>query len=668
MTFRFSDLVRRGMWAGLLLGFIEAVETIVDGFLAAYGPGTHALFVMSCVLLMVGSGAILGAVCWGISLVIPRDVRERVPARVAWSVFIAGQLALVTFLYGFKLLPMWGIGVLPSGGLFNPVLPGTVGLIVVPIVVFVVASVGLYRWCRRQLHRFGLTLGVALLLYWQVSYGLYAMSRIAPADKLHALSLVMLLALVMLLVPFDTGGGEASAERGLSGWAVGLIAIGLVMAPVIHHVLGAYGSHTLRLLMHERTALSYRVLESLPATYSTDPLDGLSVAPCEGDGLEVGEQGEPGPERAAESVPTVRGLVFIMVDALRGDLIGARREAPDGTMVELTPNLNALAERSIWFENTYSTAAVTRLSAASMLTGRYSDVAEIGRDEDSIPTIASELARDGVRTVAVPVHPILESALGEFDLVDETLTSRPEHRFSRTARRTVDRVNHHLARLGEEDSFFVFAHFYDPHWYYVPNDRFYFGPTEHDRYHAEVASTDFWIGRLIEHIESSENGDDVAIVVVGDHGEEFWDHKYIQHVVRLYDESIRVPVIVQHPSLERSRRVTEVVSTVDVAPTILELFGLRPRVEMKGRALLADAVHERVATRPVHAAAPGKHAVIRGRYKLIVDTERGILELYDLDDDPGEHNNLADHRKELLGRLTCQYRRRADSRAFAAEF
>ncbi len=667
---RLGSFIWRGFWAGTLLGLVEGFETIIDGFLSLYDLSIHLQFLGVCTLLLAGTGAILGGLAWTVLRLLPHRYLERISEHAAWSVFVAAQLAWITFLYGFKLLPMSGVGVLPSGGLFNPIIPGTVGLILVPIVVFAVVSVGLYRWCRRPTYQFTAMLVAALLLYWQVSYALYGMSRIAPANVLHAFSLVALVALVALLVPGIDDVRRSRDNGDPPSLGRGAVLVMLVVAPIVHHALGTAGSYSLQLLAHERTALTYRALQWMPPTFSTTPMDELSGGSCADTALE--HKGERQHDDAIEgqqgALPAVRGVVFVMIDAFRADLIGARREDADGAEVELTPNLNRLSEHALWFDSVYSTAAVTRFSAASMLTGQYSDVKDIGRTEDPVPTIASPLDDADVRTIAVPVHPILRSAVGRFDVVDETLMELPDHRFAKTAPLSTERVMEQLGRIDSDERFFLFAHFYDPHWYYVPNDSFYFGPVEKDRYHAEVAFTDMWIGRLLERIEASAHGDDVAIVVVGDHGEEFWEHKYIQHVVRLYDESIRVPMLIDHPAADEPRRLSEPVSTVDVAPTLLELFGLAPDNDPAGRALLSHAQTETMPRRPIYAAAPDKHAVIHGPHKLIVNTDTGILELYNLERDPGETHNLADTDTETLQTMACHYRKHADSLAFEANF
>lgn len=632
-------LVTTGAIAGLLLGLTEAAETILDGFLAAYGLTTHITFAAACALLLAGTGAFIGLGLWALQRIVPRPIQDR--SHLIWSILMAGQLAWIAFLYAFKLFPLLGIAILPSAGLFNPVLPGTVGLIALTLATFAAGLWLLFRYAHTQIKRQLITLAATLLLYWQVSYALYAMSRIAPANALHALSLALLFLLVIsLLAHTQWTDTILVTEKTRKRTHLILITTLLVLAPATHHLIGTHGSHTLRLLLHERTALTYRTLQWLPKTYSTD-VSSAAATTCDT------PRDATRPEPPTPTKPA-RGVILIMVDALRADLIGATRNN-----TPLTPNLTALAEDSLSFERAYSTAAVTRESAASMLTGRHTTVADIGKASNQIPSIAHDLNQADVRTIAIPVHPLLNRAFADFDVLDDTISDRPDHRFARTSADTVDRTIHHLSELGDEERFFLFAHFYDPHWYYVPNDRFYFGPTERDRYHAEIAHTDHHIGRLLDRLAKSPHARNLAVIIVGDHGEEFWEHKYIQHVVRLYDESVRVPLIIHHPNTATPRRIKTPVSTTDVAPTILELLGLSSQADMTGRPLLQASRTGEFDEVPVYSTAPDKKAVVHGNHKLIVDTTTGVIELYDLDADPGEAENLADREAEKVGEMLC---------------
>jgi arylsulfatase A-like enzyme len=185
-------------------------------------------------------------------------------------------------------------------------------------------------------------------------------------------------------------------------------------------------------------------------------------------------------------------------------------------------------------------------------------------------------------------------------------------------------------------------------------------------YDEEIRFTDAGIGRLLDALEELGLDDDTLVVVTADHGEEFFGRGWLGHTRTLYEEVIRVPLIIRVPgNNERGRAVAAPVSLVSLAPTILDYLGVDA----------PDAGFQGPSLRPLIDGSPGedlppvrsevrfivlssenvlaekvayKHAVIDGRHKLIKDFREQSYELYDLERDPGERENLAASRPELL--------------------
>lgn len=170
-----------------------------------------------------------------------------------------------------------------------------------------------------------------------------------------------------------------------------------------------------------------------------------------------------------------------------------------------------------------------------------------------------------------------------------------------------------------------------------------------DRYDGAIRYVDDQIARVLEPLGPA----DVA-VVFSDHGEEFWDHKGFEHGHTLYEELLRVPLVIKAPGL-RPGRVAERVSLVDLVPTLLELLGVETDAQISGLSLVSlargelDAV-QRFAER-LHAFGRPLYGneqwgVLDGSEKW--STKAGREELYELATDPGEQDNLARERLDDL--------------------
>lgn len=184
-------------------------------------------------------------------------------------------------------------------------------------------------------------------------------------------------------------------------------------------------------------------------------------------------------------------------------------------------------------------------------------------------------------------------------------------------------------------------------------------------YLLEVESVDERVGYLLRALELSGRAERTLVVFTSDHGEGFGEHGDFLHGVSLYDEMVRVPMIVSGPGVAAGHRVATPVSHLDLAPTLADLMGIDGLGEVQGaslRDLLAGGDH--APPRPLYLSSPDRldrDAVVFGRHKLIADHDGGPrsdeadrLELYDLVADPGETINLAAELPEVLRDLEAR--------------
>jgi arylsulfatase A-like enzyme len=184
-------------------------------------------------------------------------------------------------------------------------------------------------------------------------------------------------------------------------------------------------------------------------------------------------------------------------------------------------------------------------------------------------------------------------------------------------------------------------------------------------YDGEVAAVDAELRQLFDELRQRRFLDNAIVVITADHGEEFLDHGRVSHGTSLYNETIRVPLLLQGTGIPSGRVVTENVSLVDVAPTLLDLAGLPPEPNFEGRSL-APLITPPSAPAGRRDRLPGdppgesrdilaelertdtkldfrRHtsSILRGSVKLLVNQPHATAETYDLAEDPRERTPLA---------------------------
>lgn len=393
-----------------------------------------------------------------------------------------------------------------------------------------------------------------------------------------------------------------------------------------------------------------------------------------------------------------RNVLLITLDTTRADHLSCY-----GRPGRATPNLDALAAEGSRFDLAISTASVTPVSHASILTGLDNHehglrviFAEGGyRLSERVETLATVLAARGFHTATVhsgfPVsrffgltrgYGVVDDLLAEMhEESDEPVLPRtgsvskdfvwdvPEHQ-----RRSDETTDLALERLAASP-FFMWVHYWDPHD--VARLPPGLGPDHPGAkvplgvqafYAEEVQYMDGEIGRLLAGLRARGLYDDTLVVVVADHGQGLLDHGWGGHRL-LYQEHIRVPLIVRVPGVEQEDVVPELVRTVDIFPTVLDYLGLEPPRPVSGRSLraliegrpdeprvaLADQINGydwnagMVRRRPLDDFV---YAIVEQEWKLLYRPRHfAKSELFHLPDDPREEHDLFAARPEVAQRL-----------------
>ncbi len=375
-------------------------------------------------------------------------------------------------------------------------------------------------------------------------------------------------------------------------------------------------------------------------------------------------------------------VVLITLDSTRADHLGCY-----GAGNGATPAIDRLAAQGVRFAQPDSVVPLTLPSHATILTGLVPQRHGLRADGSGtlrlgIDTLATVFSRRGSRTGAVVGSYLLDHRFGlgrGFGVYDDAVRRDPEARRSpitseRPAAAVADAALVFLRDAGTRP-FFAWIHFYDPHAPYAPPEpyrsRFASSP-----YDGEIAYADSQIGRIVDYLDRADLRRRTIIVIAGDHGESLGEHGEAAHGLLLYESTLRVPLIVAGPGIHNGV-LNEAVSTSDIAPTIASLAGSPMNVvRLDGRDLARDIVGRReppprdiyAETRyPANFGWTDLVAIRRDGKKLIAGAQD---ELFDLDLDPGETQNLAESDRGLFRELAAALaplKKRIPAPAAAAE-
>ena len=376
--------------------------------------------------------------------------------------------------------------------------------------------------------------------------------------------------------------------------------------------------------------------------------------------------------RASPEVGAILGktkgmhVLLITVDALRADLL-----APDAKDRDDFPTLTKLLDESVWFTHAIAPASGTDVSLSTLLSGRYDPFQPLEA------TLPETLQQSGMLTFAALPAEVLRYA-------GETLLGRGMTRLTKvytdwgtddvgdhvSAGATSKEGLHAIADLvadPEHKRGLVWLHYFDVHEHHqiqVPDDMLAtVHPGASDKIHgyrALLRGIDTEVGRVLHELDAQGLADKTIVVFASDHGESLGEDKRLldTHGKVTYATLVRIPLAFRIPGVRPGQR-TEEVSLVDVAPSLLDLLGISTDTPLDGHNLVPTLLGAPEALRNAdHAVAIHEElqwSVVEWPHQLIVRPADNLVELYDLDKDPGETTDLAPRMPELVNRLKARY-------------
>jgi len=347
----------------------------------------------------------------------------------------------------------------------------------------------------------------------------------------------------------------------------------------------------------------------------------------------------------------VRNVLLISMDTVRADRLGCY-----GYDKNTTPNIDSFAEDSVLFKSVVAPIPFTFPSHLSMMTGTIPPYHGVHDNEgrpipDSHLTLAEVLKEQGYKTAAIIASYVLNAKFGlnqGFDSYNEFKDDSYAPTVFVNGRRASEtgRLTTEWLEENSHNKFFLFIHYYDPHFPYHPPEPF--DAEFKDPYDGEIASVDESVGRIIDKLKELDLYDNTLIIITSDHGEMLGEHEEAGHGYYIYESAIKVPLIIKIPGSRKHRTVDEIVGLIDIFPTVCSKLGLQVPDFIQGVDLSSyfqgkGVVDSRYQyTESLTATKFGGNSllgVVSGKWKYIQTTRP---ELYNLEKDPGEENNLVE--------------------------
>jgi glucan phosphoethanolaminetransferase (alkaline phosphatase superfamily) len=343
---------------------------------------------------------------------------------------------------------------------------------------------------------------------------------------------------------------------------------------------------------------------------------------------------------------TNRNVVVVVLESA-----GAEYLRPYGATRDPMPRLTELSEASIIFDNAYAVYPESIKALFSVLCSRYPAIdTEAGLYETiAAPSLASELRSAGYRTALFHsgrfMYLGMESVVANrgYEVLEDAgaIGGNYESSFGVDEAATVERALNWIDSLSNGQRFLLtYLPIAGHHPYATPGPGPFRETSESDRYLNALHYADQSLGALIDGLRSRGLFESSLFVIFGDHGQAFGQHDgNYGHSLFIYEENVKVPYIVAAPGvIEQGVRVSEPISLIDTAPTILDLLGLPAPAEYQGRSALGEGEGMALFFTDYSLRMLGLRDGCR---KFIFELDSGRSKLFDLCVDSGESKDLS---------------------------
>ncbi len=385
-------------------------------------------------------------------------------------------------------------------------------------------------------------------------------------------------------------------------------------------------------------------------------------------------------------------IVLITADALRPDHLGF-----NGYGRPTSSAIDAFASEALLFDQAVTVIPATGPSYTTIFTGWHPETHGVQSNLQPIPAevpVLAELLRDrGYATAAIVCNPVLQRSLGFARGIDEFAL-----RVTDGGVEAVEKVFKPWAQHEWNQPTFIWLHFLQPHGPYDPPasyvERFAYDDLQTEETHrvatadsvdqstrlgvipahqqlgdedrtaayiryydANIAYLDDAFGRVITILKERGVYEQSAIAFLSSYGESLGEHNYyFEHGEQAYDTCLKVPLLIKLPNSSEGQRIPDLVSLLDVFPTILGLAGVENIPPGPGQNLLSPLASNRALVVTNSGGSNARQLGLRmSGIKFLVDPETGRQELYDLAADPSESNDLSQTRAEALAQVYARY-------------
>jgi arylsulfatase A-like enzyme len=342
--------------------------------------------------------------------------------------------------------------------------------------------------------------------------------------------------------------------------------------------------------------------------------------------------------------------------------------------------MDELASRGVLFSQARAQGPMTRFSVPSLMSGRY--FSELERTQGNWPRIyesnlmmAEVFRQGGYHTAAFHTIGYLVPIFGlnqGFDTYDVSVVrDRSPVHWNPTSDLLTERIlayfDSRISALPPGSPWLVWAYYGDPHSGYIRHEGMpVFGPKIQDVYDQEIFFTDLHLGKMLDGLRERGHLRDTVVILTSDHGEglnEDDDHGFRYHGQTLYDNLLRVPLILVSPGVEPG--VVDVpVGNIDVMPTLLELTRqeMPAGAVLRGRSLMPlvlgqTATHPPVFSEKVTTNVIPQKSMVEWPYKIIWRLGTNRWELFNLVEDPQELRSLRKEEPETFARMKDRIQR-----------